>query len=105
MVERLLAEKIEGVRAHAESAKVNGDALRKELDRHVNTLWKEMRAEMAALSKQLSEHAKDDSDAMHTIEKQLLSRVPAWALTTMTIGASVIGAMAMYILDHLKVNH
>jgi len=102
MVERLLVEKIEGVRQNADAARVNGEAIRKELDRHVSTIWKEMRTELAALSKQLADHAKDDSDAMHTIETQLLSRVPAWALTTMTVGASVIGAMAMYILDHLK---
>ena len=101
-VERYLSERIDSVRQQLANNQASIAQLAEDLDRHVNQIWTDMRKSMADLTKQLSDHAKDDSEAMHTVQTQLLTRVPAWALGLMTAGASIIGAMAMYILDHSK---
>ncbi len=101
-VERYLLERIDGIKHQVSANRSSIDQLAEDLDRHVNQIWTDMRKSMADLTKQLSDHAKDDSEAMHTVQTQLLTRVPAWALGIMTAGASIIGAMAMYILDHSR---
>lgn len=95
LVERYLNEKITDVVKSVE-------AIRDDVDGHVNKLYEEIHEARTGLSNQLEAHAKDDREAIRNIEVQLLTRVPPWALLVMTVSGSMIGAMATYILDHLK---
>jgi len=102
MVERLLNQRIDTLKDQVESNEESILEIRRGMDGHVGDLWSTVRKGEEDLGRQLAAHAKDDTDAMHIIETQLLMRVPAWALAVMTIGASIIGAMATFILDRLK---
>ena len=102
LVERVVNIRIDGLENRLKDAGANLAQMQRDLDSAVGDLWKNIRESMEDMNKVISEHAKADTTAMHNIETNLLTRVPAWALTVMTIGASIIGAMAMYILDHLK---
>ena len=48
----------------------------------------------------IQQHANDDAAALQEIRDQLLNRVPPWALSLMTAGGSLIGAMISYIFSH-----
>ena len=101
MVERYLQGKIDGLGKDLSNMECDVAEIRKAVDGHIDKLWTEVRAGHAKLSEILSEHAAQDLKALHSVETQLMQRVPSWALTIMTVGGAMIGAMSMYILDHL----
>lgn len=102
VVERVLNMRIDGLEHRLKEATTDVGQLNRDVDGHVGDLWKHLRESIDEINKTIADHTTADNKAMHTIETQLLARVPAWALSAMTIGASIIGAMATYILDHIK---
>lgn len=102
VVERVINMRIDGIEQRLKDATVNVGQLQRDVDGHVGELWENLRTTMDGINKTISEHTAADNKAMHSIETQLLARVPAWALSAMTVGASIIGAMATYILDHIR---
>lgn len=73
-----------------------------DLDGHVDGLRERIREVQDDIIVVIRNHADEDTKAMREIRDQLLARVPAWALAVMSLGASLIGAMLTWILDHLK---
>lgn len=102
MVEKITDEKINGLRDRVKESENDIRELKDGVDGHLDELREEVQKGYHDLSRQLSDHEKKDDTNMHTIQTQLLQRVPAWVMTVMMTGASIIGAMAMWILDHLK---
>jgi hypothetical protein len=102
MVERLLGQRIDGIANRVESTEEGIQEIRRGMDGHVGDLWENIRQGQQEILKTLSEHTREDDKNMQQIYNQMLWRVPIWALTIMTVGASVIGAMATWILDHIK---
>ena len=102
MVEKITDEKINGLKDRVTANTSEIRELREGVDSHLDELRDEVHKGYSDLSKQLSEHEKKDDTNMHTIQTELLQRVPAWVMSVMMAGASIIGAMAMWILDHLK---
>lgn len=102
VVERVLNMRIDGLERRFNETTSDITNLQREVDGAVGDLWKNIRESIDGINKTIAAHTDADTKAMHNIETNLLTRVPAWALAVMSIGASIIGAMAMYILDHLK---
>ena len=102
VVERVLNMRIDGIDHRLKETNTDVVQLQKDVDERIADLWKNLRRMVEDIHKVIATHTDADNKAMHAIETQLLARVPAWALALMTAGASIIGAMAMYILDHLK---
>lgn len=102
MVEKITDEKINGLKDRVKEVEHDLREVRDGIDGHFDEVRDEVRVGYQDLSKQFSEHEKKDDQNMHTIQTQLLQRVPAWVMTVLMTGASIIGAMAMWILDHLK---
>lgn len=102
VVERMLNMRMDGIERRLTEQTGDINLLQRDVDSAVGDLWKNIRESMDGINRVIAAHADSDNKAMHNIETNLLTRVPAWALAVMSIGASIIGAMAMYILDHLK---
>jgi hypothetical protein len=84
MVEKITDEKINGLKDRVKASEHDIRELKDGVDGHLDELREEVQK------------------GYHDLSKQLLQRVPAWVMTMMMTGASIIGAMAMWILDHLK---
>lgn len=102
MVEKITDEKINALKDRVKANEHDIRELKEGIDGHLNEVREEIQKGYHDLSKQLSDHEKKDDTNMHTIQAQLMQRVPSWVMTVMMTGASIIGAMAMWILDHLK---
>lgn len=102
MVEKITDEKINGLKDRVKASEHDIRELKDGVDCRLDEVREEVQKGYHDLSRQLSEHEKKDDTNMHTIQTQLLQRVPAWVMSVMMAGASIIGAMAMWILDHLK---
>ena len=102
MVERITDEKINGLKDRVAGTEHDIRELQEGIDCHINEVRDEVRKGYADLSKQLTEHEKKDDTNIMTIHTQLMQRIPAWVMTILMTAASIIGAMGMWILDHLK---
>lgn len=99
-VERIFTAELKALNERLQVVERKTETLERDFDGHIEKLWSAVNMGFESVKKIISDHAKDDSDAMHKIEGALLARVPAWALAIMTVGGSVIGSMATYILTH-----
>ena len=101
-VERLTDEKINGVRDRVKATEHDLRELKDGMDEGFSQVREEASIRNAELHKRITDHEKDVNTNFTTIHTQLLQRVPAWIMSILMAGASIIGAMAMWILDHLK---
>lgn len=72
------------------------------IDGDLSKIWESITKSQEQITKLIADHAMQDEKALAQIQHQMLTRVPAWALVIMTMGASLIGGMATWILNHLK---
>lgn len=89
VVERVLNMRLNAMEQHIKDIGTDVDQVRRDMDGHVGELWEHIHKAIEEVNKSL-----------RTFDTQILARVPTWALTVMTIGSSIIGAMATYILNH-----
>lgn len=101
-IRQVLDAHLQGLKDRLLSSEHRIDEIERGMDTHVADLWENIRKGQDKMRDVLSDHARTDEASMQEIREKLLSRVPAWALMVMTVGASMIGGMATYIIDHLK---
>lgn len=108
MVEKILAEKLEALKERVTRNAVDILHVQQDVEGRCQSLWEELRQGQTSLATQLArhadelaKHAKEDRDALNLIERQLLNRVPAWALAVITVAGSIIGAMATFIMHQV----
>ena len=101
-VERIFTAEMKALNERLQVVERKTETLERDFDGHIEKLWVAVNTGFESIKKIIADHSKDDSDAMHKIEGALLARVPAWALAIMTVGGSIIGSMATYILTHFK---
>lgn len=101
-LEEVFSTKIQAVadRVTAVEGRIGG--LDSTMDGDMAELWQTLRVGQEQIKAIIHEHASDDAKALGLIQTQMLMRAPAWALSMMVIGASLIGGMATWILNHVK---
>lgn len=102
MVQTMLASSVDSVKEKVEATDHRAVELARCVDRDSAEMWKAIHAGDEVIRTQLIAHEKETFKVIQEIRDQLLMRVPAWALALMVGGASIIGALSMYILDHMK---
>lgn len=102
MVETMLRSAMDLLKERLEFNEHRVETMEKGMDGHVSDLWATLRSGQESLADKIREQEKETGKSVLKLQEQILMRVPAWALAVMVGGGSIIGAMAAYILDHLK---
>lgn len=102
MIEKLFDSKVSAVETHVKSLQSDTEDLKRFTATQIDNLWAHVNTNFTASRQSLSDHILSNSERLHELEAAMVARVPAWAVGIMTIGGSIIGSMATYIITHLK---